>query len=141
MRNICIVIISGVLLAITSTHVLAAKPRIQKGTASAGLSGKGVSFTQARLSRPTNSIIFTLKNLGQVESGSYTLHYLANGIEQGVVGGINPAGKTADSRDLYFGTCSKGVCTPHSNIKNAVLTIELRLKSGVVYRKRYRIKV
>jgi hypothetical protein len=56
------------------------------------------------------------------------------------MGSITPAGST-DSRDLYFGTCSHGVCTPHRGIQGATLLIETQLKSGKTHVKRYRIKV
>lgn len=100
----------------------------------------GVSFSSAKLSRVTNSIVLSLYNLNKATKVNYILSYTANGIDQGVVGAITPSG-TTDSRDLYFGTCSKGACTPHYNIKNAVLTVTTTLKSGRVTAKRYRIKV
>ncbi len=101
----------------------------------------GVSFSSAKLSRGTNSVVLTLLNLNRVSKITYTLSYSANGIEQGVVGSITPAGQATDSRDLYFGTCSKGVCTPHYNITNASLLVETTLTNGAVNAKRYRIKI
>ncbi|HCM37358.1 MAG: hypothetical protein UV61_C0016G0008 [Candidatus Gottesmanbacteria bacterium GW2011_GWB1_43_11] len=102
---------------------------------------KGVAYSSAKLSRPTNSIVLSLLNLGKVSKISYTLSYTANGIDQGVVGSLIPTDQTTDSRDLYFGTCSKGVCTPHHNITNATLTVSVTLKSGGVYTKRYIIRI
>lgn len=100
----------------------------------------GISFSSAKLSRTTNSIILSLYNLNKASKVRYFLSYSANGINQGVVGAITPS-STTDSRDLYFGTCSKGVCTPHYTIKNAVLTVTTTISSGGTNAKRYRIKI
>ncbi|MFZ5535579.1 MAG: hypothetical protein ACOY3M_05525 [Patescibacteria group bacterium] len=121
------------------TPVLAAKPRVRGGAKSAVVSSAS-GYSKARLSRATNSVVVTFINLGSVSRVTYTLSYTANGIEQGAVGSITPAG-TTDSRDLYFGTCSHGVCTPHRGIQNATLLIETQLKSGKMNVKRYRIKI
>ena len=101
----------------------------------------GISYSSARLSRATNSIILSLTNLANVSRVSYELNYTANGKQEGVGGSLAPSGQASDSRDLYFGTCSSGVCTPHRNIKNATLTVTTSLKSGGRYTKRYRIKI
>ncbi len=116
----------------------AAKKRVFKS----GSKGKAVagSFSTARLSRATNSVVITFLNLKKVKKVTYTLSYTANGIAQGVVGSLVPTGLATDSRDLYFGTCSAGVCTPHGNITGATLTVSTQLTSGSNV-KRYRIKV
>jgi hypothetical protein len=116
--------------------IYAAKVRVRKHVTIAG-----VSYSAAKLSRPTHSITVTFTNLGQVEKSEYVLSYLTNGIDQGVVGTVNATGQPTDSRDLYFGTCSHGVCTPHYNITNATLVITTSLKNGGVNTKRYRIKI
>ncbi len=116
----------------------AAKPRVRTGKTSAG---SGIAYSSVRLSRPSNSIIVTFLNLNKVRKVNYILSYAANGKEEGAGGAISPTGQASDSRDLYFGTCSHGVCTPHYNIKNAVLVVTTTLSSGGTYTKRYRIKV
>lgn len=125
------------LLFVPTVH--AAKPRIRvsTGTSSAGSS---VGYSKARLSRGTNSVVITFINLSNVTKVTYTLSYTANGIEQGAVGSLTPTGDS-DSRDVYFGTCSHGVCTPHRGIQNAVLIVETQLKNGRMNAKRYRIRV
>lgn len=100
----------------------------------------GGSYSTAKLSRGTNSVIVSFPNLSNVKKISYTLGYRANGIPQGAIGSVIPVGQS-DARDLYFGTCSKGVCTPHYNIKNAYLLVTTTLKSGGVNVKRYVLKV
>lgn len=117
----------------------AAKKRVR---VSAG-SGKatGVSYSSAKLSRATNSVVITFLNLSQVKRVEYVLSYTANGISQGVVGSFVPSGQSSNSRDLYFGTCSKGVCTPHYNIRGASLVVTTTLTSGAVSSKQYVIRI
>jgi hypothetical protein len=96
-------------------------------------------YSSVKLSRSTHSVIASFYALRGVTRFDYTLSYTANGIAQGVVGSIVAAGSN-DSRDLYFGTCSKGVCTPHYGITNASLTITTTMTNGATYIKRYVIK-
>lgn len=99
-----------------------------------------ISFSKVSLSRPTHSAVVTFMNLSKVKRIEYALSYTANGISQGVMGSFAPAGQSTDSRDLYFGTCSKGVCTPHVGIQNATLTVTTTTTSGGTNTKRYRFK-
>lgn len=133
-RLLVIVFFSLSLLALT-TSVFAAKPRIRQPQKTA------VTYSTAKLSRGTHSVIVTFLHLDRVSKITYTLSYTANGIEQGVVGSVTPQGTQTESRTLYFGTCSRGVCTPHYNISHAVLLIETTLSSGVVNTKRYKINI
>lgn len=138
-HTLLIALIAALTLLNLPVSILAAKPRIiNKSAKTNGVSSSG--FVTVRLSRPANSVIISLRNLGQIQKVDYTLSYAARGIEQGVVGGLTPT-KATDSRSLYFGTCSKGVCTPHRQITGAVLTIKFSKKSGGILTKRYRIKV
>lgn len=126
--------------SLTAQQVFAAKARVRKGAPSVARGGTtSGSYSSAKLSRSTNSVIISFFNLGNLSKISYTLSYSANGISQGVGGSITPSGAT-DSRDLYFGTCSHGACTPHRNIKNAKLIVTTTLKSGGIHTKRYTIK-
>lgn len=112
------------------TEVFALKKRIRAARA---------VYSSAKLSRGTHSVIATFYALPGVAKFDYVLSYSANGIPQGVVGSFVAAGQN-DSRDLYFGTCSKGVCTPHYGITGATLTITATMKGGATYIKRYAIK-
>lgn len=129
-------IISVCLLVLLATPVSAAKIRVRKAKTVGG-----VSYSTAKLSRSTNSVIVTFQNLGSVKRITYELSYIANGVSQGAMGTVQTAGLVSDSRDLYFGTCSHGVCTPHYNIKNAALTITTHLTNGQTNTKRYRINM
>lgn len=116
-------------------HISAAKKRVRIAAP------KGIGYSSAKLSRGTNSIVVAFLNLGKVAKVTYVLSYVGSGREQGVVGTIVPTGVATDSRDLYFGTCSHGVCTPHYNIRNATLTVTTELTNGATNVKRYRVKV
>lgn len=127
-------------LVFAPQQIFAAKARVRAAVSK----GSGVvtsGYSKAKLSRNTNSVIVTFVNLGSVSKITYTLSYTANGIEQGAVGSLVPSGSATDTRDLYFGTCSHGVCTPHRGIQNATLLVETSLKSGRLNVKRYRIKI
>jgi hypothetical protein len=132
-RIVYFFLLSLVFLSLISP-VYAAKKRIRAPKIA------GVSYSAAKLSRNTNSVIVTFLNLGRAKREEYSLSYMANGIQQGVVGSFVPTGQATESRDLYFGTCSKGVCTPHYGITNASLTVTTTLKNGSSYIKRYRFK-
>jgi hypothetical protein len=71
---------------------------------------------------------------------TYMLTYTTNGLAQGA-GGSVIASTAGQQRELLFATCSAGVCRWHTNIKNARLVIETKLKSGVTIRKPFRLKV
>jgi len=137
MKYILTLCIGLFFLVVATTPVSAAKLRVRKYTNAAS----GVSYSTAKLSRSTNSVIVTFQNLGSVKRITYALSYTANGISQGAMGTVQTAGLVSDSRDLYFGTCSHGVCTPHYNIKNATLIVTTYLTSGQTNTKRYRINM
>lgn len=139
MRYIAVVfLLAGSLLL--APAIQAAKPRVKSAPVPRGGTAGYSGYTKAKLSRNTNSVVISFMNLSTVSKVTYTLSYTANGIEQGAVGSLTPSGST-DTRDMYFGTCSHGVCTPHRGIQNAVLLIETQLKSGKIHTKRYRIRV
>lgn len=137
--NLVVLFLVSLSLLIFSPSAHAAKPRVRStGTKSTTAVTSG--YSKAKLSRSTNSVVVTFVNLTNVSRVTYTLSYTANGIAQGAMGSLVPSGST-DSRDLYFGTCSHGVCTPHRGIQKATLIIETQLKSGKTHIKRYRIKI
>lgn len=100
----------------------------------------GVGYTAVRLARPSHSAVITFYPQSNVKRFDYALSYAANGIDQGVMGSFVPSGTAGESRDLYFGTCSHGVCTPHYGITGATLTVTTTLTNGSSYIKRYRLK-
>lgn len=112
----------------------AAKVRVRGGSTTVRRAA-GVSYVTVRKSVPTHSLKILFSNLGKVTKVSYTLQYTANGTPQGIVGSFTPTGQTSDTRDVYLGTCSSGVCTPHVNIKSIVVVIRVTLTTGATYTK------
>ncbi len=140
MKFLAILFVS-VLMLVNTSVAFAAKPRTRSAAITKGSGSVATGYSKAKLSRNTNSVILTFMNLGSVAKTTYTLSYSANGIEQGAVGSLSPGGSPTENRDVYFGTCSHGVCTPHRGIQNATLVVETRLKSGKTNVKRYRIRI
>lgn len=138
MHRLCILLLVSLSL-ISVPSVSAAKIRVR--TALKKTVSTAVGYSKARLSRNTNSVIVTFQNLSNVKSISYTLSYKSGSTEQGAMGSITPTGAATETRDLYFGTCSHGVCTAHRNITGATLTIQSNLKNGKTNTKLYRIKI
>lgn len=127
-------------LFLFSSHpVFAAKPRIKKTTGTTATNS--VMYSSVKLSRSTNSIVLSLLNLNTVKKVTYELNYSANGVPQGAMGTVVVTGQQTDGRDLYLGTCSHGVCTPHRNITGTTLTVNTVRTSGSTFVKRYRIKI
>ena len=142
MKPTLLVICLAVFLPLFSgvSPVYAAKARMQKSASVRSTKAPaGTAYSSAKLSAASRSVTVSFMNLGNVSKVSYLLNYTGSGQSQGVGGAITPSGAT-DSRDLYFGTCSKGVCTPHYSIKNASLTITATLKSGGTRTKRYTLR-
>lgn len=97
--------------------------------------------TSVRLHPDRRAVIVSFSHLDLANSVTYVLTYLAGGKSEGSQGMIRPAGEIATSREILFGTCSTNVCTYHSSITNARLTITIALKSGKTLRRSYRIKI
>ncbi|KKW11335.1 MAG: hypothetical protein UY49_C0004G0012 [Microgenomates group bacterium GW2011_GWC1_49_7] len=134
MRKIVALVLIIVLFLFFASPAYALKKRIRAPKPA------GTGYSSVRLSRPTHSTVVTFIPKTNVKRFDYVLSYGANGIAQGVVGSFIPAGGGTQSRDLYFGTCSHGVCTPHYGITGATLTITTTLNGGASYIKRYRFK-
>ena len=113
------------------------KPRESSGP-SVSYSARGIQ-TNVRFRPDRQALLISFSNFDNVESVSYELLYNANGLAQGV-GGMAVIGDT-ETKTLFFGTCSSGVCTSHRNITNARLSIRSILKDGTVVLKPFRIKV
>jgi len=139
-------VISVVWLATRSPkgEIWAAKVRTTRGTTSGpsvnyGTSGRVETSVKFRGDR--RAIIINFAGLNNATSISYSLTYNTNGIPQGAIGTITKFSGSSDSRELLFGTCSKGVCRYHTGITDARLVITSKLKSGFTTRKSYRLKV
>lgn len=138
MRKCILVLLLSLLFLITAIPAHALKKRVYKTTSTATIISPTVSV---KLSANHQNLLINFSSLNLAQSVSYELTYLANNIEQGVYGSVDPKKSNSDSRNLYFGTCSKNACTLHKNITNTSLTITLKLKSNKSQIRRYKIKV
>lgn len=100
--------------------------------------GVGVSVKFANYKR---AISATFTNLGIASSVTYQLTYTQNGINEGAGGSVSDLSSGMTTRQLLFGTCSKGVCRYHTGIKNAKFVITTTLKDGKKITKTFRLKV
>lgn len=134
---LCLIFLLGCFLWATETLALRKRVRKPRG-GGVRVASRGVS-SQVRLRGDRQALLINFSNFANVQSVSYELVYVANGVGQGVSGNI-PLGDT-DTKTLLFGTCSAGVCTYHQNITNMRLSIISVLQSGVRVLKPYRIRV
>lgn len=98
----------------------------------------GVSIIP-RLRADRRALLVNFANLHRAAEVSYYLTYSVDGKPEGLQGSIQPT-KAQDSRQLLFGTCSGGVCTYHTNIKNMRFVVTSRLKNGATHIRPYRIR-
>lgn len=76
----------------------------------------------------SNAIVLSVSGLaGKMNGIEYDVSYETKGQVQGVTSGIKPidvVGKDTFEREIYLGTCSKNVCTPHTGVTK--VSIDLR---------------
>lgn len=141
MRAVLFFIIAVLFLSIS--HPVEAKllPRFagKKTTTSTKATGSNVTVSPKFMSGKTG-VKVNFSNLAAANTVSYVLSYDTGGKPEGIAGSVNVADGTS-SRDLVFGTCSSGSCVYHKNIKNCVLTVTSKLKSGKTSKKVFRLKV
>lgn len=72
-----------------------------------------------------NTVIISVSGMdGKMVSVAYELMYESKGITQGVTGkSVEVEGEDTFERDLYLGTCSKNVCTPHLGVSQVNLVL------------------
>lgn len=109
--------------------------------------GKAAASTTPRVATSVKfradrlAVVISFSNLPTASKVDYFLTYNTRGTTQGASGTIIPGGETTATRELLFGTCSKGVCRYDTRITNAKLTITSTLVNGQRVIKRYRLKV
>lgn len=111
------------------------KAKSSPTTSAAGGVGVKVKFRGDR-----QAILADFSNLDFASSVSYTLTYSHAGVNEGAGGTVSSSGSSA-SRELLFGTCSKGVCRYHGSVKNAKFTVTSTLKGGKKIVKTFRLRV
>lgn len=125
-------------LFLLTTQVKALVKRVRKPRTGSVVVSRGVN-AYVRFRPDRLALLIDFSNFDNLESGSYQLIYETNGVQQGAGGSII-LGDTS-TKTLLFGTCSANVCTYHSNITNARLSITSVLKDGTTVLKPYRIRV
>ena len=129
---------------------LAAEPTFAKRTLPRAGGTSSMGATSSATSGVTTSVKFradrlainaAFKNLSIAKSVSYQLTYTGGGISQGAGGTVSDLTTEPQERELLFGTCSKGVCTYHTGIKNAKFVVTTTLKNGKKVVKTFRLKV
>ncbi|MBX4205738.1 hypothetical protein KW795_00920 [Candidatus Microgenomates bacterium] len=138
----------GLVLALVSiltmfsfSPVLAKKvlPRAQKTTTTNVVKSSGI-ITSVKFANYKRSILVTFSNLEVASKVTYSLTYIANGVEQGFGGSITDLSGT-QTRDIVLGTCSHGVCRYDTGIKNAKFIVTTTLKNGKKVIKTFKLKV
>jgi hypothetical protein len=75
-----------------------------------------------------DAIVLSVSGMaGKTNGIEYDVSYETKGQVQGVTSGIKPidvTGKDSFEREIYLGTCSKNVCTPHAGVTK--VSIDLR---------------
>ena len=130
-RFVFLLLIVFGLLSLPLVSAEAAKVRVRTGAPRAA----GGSYVTVRKSTPTHSLKLIFNNLSNVTKISYEVQYSSLGRSQGIVGSFTPTGGATDTRDVYLGTCSSGVCTAHPDPKSIIVTTRVSLKSGGTYTK------
>ncbi len=84
-----------------------------------------ISVNLVKSTTAANTVIISAKGMnGKMASIAYELMYESKGVTQGVTGkSVDVAGKDTFERDLYLGTCSRNVCTPHLGVSKVNLVL------------------
>lgn len=81
-----------------------------------------------------NTLVMTVKKLEKKYTGiAYEVTYETKGTYQGVNSGSKPldvTGQEEYEKEVYLGTCSKNVCTPHPGVTSVSIALELTDSEG-----------
>lgn len=139
MKKVLFPIFLAVCLISLVSPAVAAKKRVYGQTA---VSASKSVIVSPRLRKDRGALLLNISGLSAAKSVTYELTYIGSEQEQGVFGSISSAtSANAASRSLYFGTCSRNVCTPHYGVKNVRLTVVIKTTKGTTITKRYRVKI
>lgn len=135
-------IISALLiLLIFVPKIEAAKKFVSKNAAPAARRvGSSLIPISVRYRPDKKAVLFNFSNFGSITKADYAFTYTANGLQQGAGGTVYPTNEPTKVRELLFGTCSTGVCTYHSGIRDAKLTVSAQLTNGKKATKSFRFK-
>jgi len=92
-----------------------------------------ISVDLTKSTAKDNTLVLTVKGLAsKYKSIAYELSYETKGVVQGVTSNpLDLTGKDTFVRDdIYLGTCSKNVCTPHLGVTKVTVTLAFTDTSG-----------
>ncbi len=127
--------------AVKTLPRFSAKAPVKKNTVSVPSKSSASRYISPKLRSDRRALLVDFKNLREVKTIEYVLTYNTNGSVQGVTGTIDSPTEKSLSRELVFGTESKGVFTYHTNITGMKFEVTITLTSGKKIVKRYIIKV
>jgi len=141
-KTLCIIILLLALVALSASSVSAKKllPFLRKATGVTTSTSSGVT-SSVKFRGDRLGIIITLGSLQAAYKVDYFLSYQTKGITQGASGSITDTSIGSATRDIIFGSCSKGACRYDSGISNAKFVITIYLNSGRKIVRSYRLKV
>jgi len=84
-----------------------------------------ISVDLMKSTAAANTVAVSAKGMGgKMKSVSYELTYESKGVMQGATGtSVDVSGKDTFERDIYLGTCSRNVCTPHLGVSKVSLVL------------------
>lgn len=91
-----------------------------------------ISVDLTKSTTADNTVVVSVKGMGgKMTSVAYELMYESKGVTQGVTGkSVDVSGKDTFERDLYLGTCSRNVCTPHLGVTQVNLVLVFTDSAG-----------
>lgn len=147
MKHLSLAILLLTFFLLTSAPAVEAKvlPQAKSaGKTTVKSSGGGSTIgVYPRLRADRRAILVGFANLQNAKSVAYSLVYAQgpSGQQEGAGGGLVLGGKSNDTAELLFGTCSSGVCRYHTNIKDARLEVSYTSTTGKKYLKKFKIRI
>lgn len=140
MRKIIEVVLIVLFLSILSASTtFAAKKFIPKKTTVRYTASSGIPAI-VRYQPNHLGLNLSFSNFSGLENVSYSFTYNTNGVAQGVGGTVTANNNPTETRELLFGTCSRGACRYHYNLSDARLVLSAKYVNGRTATKSYRIK-
>lgn len=141
-KILCVFIFIFIFFALNLSSVSAKKllPFLKRNTGTTTSTSSQVT-SSVKFRGDRLGIIVTLGNLQAAYKVDYFLSYQTKGTTQGASGSITDISVGGATRDIIFGSCSKGACRYDSGISNAKFVITIYLTSGRKIVRSYKLKV
>ncbi len=133
-------ILGLVLTTVSSVSAKKLLPFLRRATGVTTSTSSGVT-SSVKFRGDRLGIIVTLGSLQAAYKVDYFLSYQTRGTTQGASGSITDTSIGSVTRDIIFGSCSKGACRYDTGISNAKFVISIYLNSGRKIVRSYRLKV